>query len=188
MKRLISAYDLFEKRVDDIDSFIQKMMSNSEILRSFEKLDLSSEQQEYFKYLQSVRGNTIQYNAIIISLYGRFENYIDTVFSHYLDFLFQEVKEYEKLPSKIQEKYSAKLGEYLLNPNRFYGIDISIKKLLDDYLKVLNSDFSETVSKSFLLMHSGNMRMDQINVFMNEMGIQNSHIKIYKNELMKSFS
>lgn len=187
MKELLSAYNLFSNRVDDISSFIQNMMSSNDTWGSFENFELSEEQQNLLNYVQSSGGKTIQYNAVIISLYGCFENYIDTVFSRYLDFVFSGVSEYDNLPKKIKDKYTSKLSEYLIAPNRFYGIDIPTVKLLDDYLKVLNSNFSETVNKTFLLMHSGNLRLEQLNTFMVEMGIQSPKSKIYSNTLMKSF-
>lgn len=187
MKELVSAYNLFKNRIDDISSFIQNMMSNNDTWSSFEDFELSESQQNLLNYMQSSSGKTIQYNAVIISLYGCFENYIDTVFSRYLDFVFSGVNAYDALPKKIKEKYTSKLGEYLTSPNRFNGIDIPTIKLLNDYLKVLNSDFSETVNKTFLLMHSGNLRLDQLNTFMTEMGIQNPKNIIYNNALMKSF-
>ena len=187
MKELVSAYNLFSNRIDDISAFIQNMMSSNDTWGSFENFELSEEQQNLLNYVQSSSGKTIQYNAVIISLYGCFENYIDTVFSRYLDFVFSGVSEYDNLPKKIKEKYTSKLSEYLTAPNRFYGIDIPTVKLLDDYLKVLNSNFSETVNKTFLLMHSGNLRLEQLNTFMVEMGIQNPKSKIYSNTLMKSF-
>lgn len=187
MKELVSAYNLFSNRIDDISSFIQNMMSSNDTWGSFENFELSEEQQNLLNYVQSSSGKTIHYNAVIISLYGCFENYIDTVFSRYLDFVFSGVSEYDNLPKKIKEKYTSKLSEYLIAPNRFYGIDIPTVKLLDDYLKVLNSNFSETVNKTFLLMHSGNLRLEQLNTFMVEMGIQTPKHKIYNNTLMKSF-
>ena len=94
MKELVSAYNLFSNRIDDISSFIQNMMSSNDTWGSFKNFELSEEQQNLLNYVQSNSGKTIQYNAVIISLYGCFENYIDTVFSRYLDFFFSGVSKF----------------------------------------------------------------------------------------------
>lgn len=187
MNELLSIYNTFQRRIDGIELFVQNMMSNNETWESFEEFKLSKKQREALESIQSPLSKTIQYNAIIISLYGCFEKYIDSIFSRYLDIVFLGIEDYDKLPSKLKDKYKTKLGEYLTAPHRFNGIDIPIEKLLNDYLKVMHSQFSDSVNKTFLLAHSGNLKMEQICTFMNEIGINDSKKKILKNTLMKSF-
>ena len=46
MKELVSAYNLFSNRIDDISSFIQNMMSSNDTWGSFENFELSEEQKK----------------------------------------------------------------------------------------------------------------------------------------------
>lgn len=120
MKELVSAYNLFESRIDNINSFIQNMMSNNDVWSSFNNFELSKPQETLLQFIQSNSGKTIHYNAVIISLYGSFEKYIDTLSSSYLDLVFSGTDLYDNLPKKIKDKYSSKLGEYLTSPQRFF--------------------------------------------------------------------
>lgn len=187
MKNLIQAYKLFENRINEVGSFINNMMSKSDVLSELLKADLSENQREYLNYLQSSTGKTIQYNAVIISLYGSFENYIDSIISNYLDIVFSNTETYEALPDKIQGKYKNKIGEFLSTPRHFYGIDIPLNNVIENYLEVLKSNFSGNINKEFLLMHSGNLRMEQVCSVMTELGIENMGQKIFKHPLMKNF-
>ncbi len=186
MRDFISVYKLFNRRLDDIGLFLQKIASKNDVWNSFRLFPLSKEQKELLDYIHSDRVYTIHYNAVIISLYGCFENYIDSVFSHYLDFVFSKVSSYEELPSSITIKYKAKLGEYLSAQNRFTNIETPLPNIIASYLKILNSDFS-TFDKSFLLMHPGNLKVDKICNFMSEMGIESPQQKIYQDEALKTF-
>ena len=187
MQELVSAYNLFVDRIDEIVGFIDNMHSGNEVWESFEQFTLSEEQHSLLEYMKSSVKKTIQYNAIIISLYGCFENYIDSVFSRFLDIVFAGTSTYDSLSKGIREKYKTKLTEYLSSPARFYGIEIPTIKLLDDYIKVLKSDFVETVNKEFLLMHSGNLRLEQIVNLMHELGIEEPKKKIYNSTLFRRF-
>lgn len=187
MRELISTYQLFESRIDDVESFICNMMLNNEIWSSFEKLELNKSQKNLLDYIKSSQGKTIQYNAVIISLYGCFENYIDSIFSRYIDIVFANTHNYEFLPSKIVDKYQKKIADYLVSPHHFYGFDYSINDVIGNFHKMLNSDFENSVYKRFLLMHSGNLKMEQLFNFMRDMGIDDIKSKIFKHSLMKSF-
>ena len=187
MKNLIQAYKLFENRINEVDSYIDNMMSQSDVLSGLLNLEVSEKQKEYLQYLQSSTGKTIQYNAVIISLYGSFENFIDSIISNYLDIVFLNTRAYEELPVKIQGKYKNKIGDFVLNPQHFYGIDTPVIKIIENYFEVLKSNFNGNINKEFLLMHSGNLRMDQVCSIMTELGIENIGQKIFRHPLMKSF-
>lgn len=187
MKELVSTYNTFSERLEDISSFISNIMTNNDTWASLSSLSLNDKQRQVVDYIQSSNGKTIQYNAVIISLYGCFENYIDSVFSNYLDIIFSCITDYDNLPKGIKDKYAIKLGEYLTSPQRFSGIEVTRPQLIENYLNLLNSNNYNSINKAFLLMHSGNLKVEQVFSFMREMGIENVREKIFKNVKMKDF-
>lgn len=187
MRELTSTYQLFESRVNDVELFICNMMLNNEIWSSFEELELNKNQKHLLNYIKSSQGKTIQYNAVIISLYGCFENYIDSIFSRYIDIVFANTHDYDSLPPKIADKYRKKIADYLVAPHHFYGFDYSINDVIGNFHKILNSNFENSVCKKFLLMHSGNLKMEQLSDFARDMGIANIKNEIFDHSLMKSF-
>ena len=88
---------------------------------------------------------------------------------------------YDDLASKIKQKHIKKSGEFLLNTNRFKNFEITEV----DVIKNLYSCFEEekfSLNKELLLTHSGNLGIEQLIELFNDLGIENSKLKILEKE------
>ena len=88
MDKLSSCNKQFLNRINEIKKHIEMTMLQNDLLNDIYYLVKNDEQKEYIHYLKSLNTSTIQYNAIIISLYGCFENYIVDLLSCYTDIMF----------------------------------------------------------------------------------------------------
>ena len=188
MKRLLIEYQVFLSRVKEIQILLKKVDKNNCI----EKIEHSlfnpdHETSEYINFLKSLSGSQIIYNAVIISLYGCYENYIDNLLGVYLDILLENTSAYDQLPGRLQNKYRAKFGEYLTNPQRFNKIDLDLSKEVSNYNELLQSNMSGSMSKKFAIAHSGNLHVQEIFELINILGIENSKDKVLDSYMFKKF-
>lgn len=147
----------------------------------------SDPQKEYIQYLQSLNSSIVQYNAIIISLYGCFQNYLESILSEYIDSLFKKYNRYEDFPKKIQGLYTTHVGEFLMSPGKYSNYDFDTETVLTHYLNFINSKFSDGVDKEFLLMRSGNYKSNKIIEMLTRFDIIGDESEIYKCDLLRNY-
>ena len=188
MKRLLIEYQVFLSQMHEIKDFMKKIDKNTEI-EKIEKivLEQNTELNEYVFFLRSLSGSQLVYNAIIISLYGCLENYIDRLFGAYLEILSEHKLSYNDLPNNLREKYRAKFGEFLSNPKRFNNMDLDLEREVENYYHLLKSNISGTINKGIALAHSGNLHADEIFLLLKELGIEESKVKILDSHLFRKF-
>ena len=88
MKRLLIEYQVFLTHIREIEDFLIKVDKNASIEKVIAFLSgADKEIEDYAKFIKSLGGSPLSYNAIIISLYGCFENYIDKLLGVYLEIL-----------------------------------------------------------------------------------------------------
>lgn len=188
MKRLLIEYQVFLLRIKEIQDFLIKVNKNAcveEIVNTFSGADAGLI--DYTLFLKSLSGSQLVYNAIIISLYGCFENYFDKLFGVYLEILSESWTTYAALPKRLKDKYRTKLGEYLSNPQRFNNMDLKLEKEVANYHGLLSSNLIGTINKNFMLSHSGNLHSDEIFLLMKDLGIDNAKDQILNSHLFKTF-
>lgn len=77
--------------------------------------------------VREVIHSSVPYNAMIISLYGNVELFIDEVAEAYIDKIYRVVKRYPELPKRMREKHEMTSGEFLCNPGRFNNYETTIE-------------------------------------------------------------
>ena len=76
------------------------------------------------RYVEIVN-TPVTYNAIIISLYGCYESYVDKLADLLLDHWASTIKSYEDLSAKLKNKHIKKSGEFLTHPRRFRNYELN---------------------------------------------------------------
>lgn len=188
MKRLLIEYQVFLSRIKEIQVLLKKADKNicvEKIEQALSKPD--QETVDYINFLKSLSGSQVIYNAVIISLYGCYENYIDNLLGVYLDIMLENVSTYDQLPEKLKKKYRAKFGEYLTNPQRFNKLDLDLSKEVSNYNELLQSNLSGSMSKKFAIAHSGNLHVQEIFDLINVLGIEDSKDKVLDSYMFKKF-
>ena len=74
MKRLLTPYYQLDERLNQIQVYIDMTLSKNELLENLGSVLTNENDKKYIEYLKTLSTSTIQYNAVIISLYGCFEN------------------------------------------------------------------------------------------------------------------
>lgn len=163
MKSLFEIYDVFLRRLSEIKEYIDQTMMQHELIDSIEcKVEnIEPSEKSYFGYLKALKSSTIQYNAIIISIYACYEHFVDSAASQYCGMVFQKSESFDDLPSRLKEKLRNKIGEYLSNPKRFPE-DIDLVRTVENYSMMLSSDLSTPVDLRFVVNHSGNLRSSEV--------------------------
>lgn len=175
MNRINISKDEYLNNLKDIRNYITCMEEQHSLIDNFdrENLDVNIIKQRFTK----VMSTPVVYNAVIISLYGCFENYIDKIADSLLDFWVEKADRYVNLANEIKQKNIKKSGEFLVNSNRFKNFEITELEVI----KNLYSCFEEekfSLNKELLLTHSGNLGIDQLIELFNDLGIKNSKAKI----------
>lgn len=187
MDNLILCHRSFVNRINEISKFIEMNSIMGKNVSSFNTKDFTIEQKAFFEYLTSLNNSIISYNAIIISLYGCFENYIDDILNRYIENIFHHYTSYEDLPAGLKDKYRKNLGQFLSDPQRFVNMDLQISEVIKNYSSILDSDFNKTINSNFLLKHPGNLKIKQIQTLFNELNIKDLENKIKNSNIFKNY-
>ena len=166
-------YSEFENQIKDIEDYMKSIELQKAMIREMKERGNDLKDLNYTKQycyaIKNVVASPIQYNAIIISIYGCFEHYIDEVFNSYMNNICEIINNYEEFPERLREKQIKKLGDFLVNPKRYKNYSLSIE------------DAIENVYKYLLLNHGGNLKIDQISELAKEFGINDFINKIVQN-------
>ena len=186
-------YDEFEKQVYEIEQYITSIELQKSMIRELSEKENSLEGEfnntlMYGKIIKDVITSPIQYNAVIISIYGSFEKYIDSIFNCYCYNLCDVIDEYKNLPKLLRDKQIKKLGDFLTNPQRYRNYNLDVPSAIENtYFSFSNPKEGIIKNISFLVNHGGNLKIDQIADLAKEFGIENFIHKITNNELFKSY-
>ena len=123
MRNLRFYFDEYKKQLVEIKTFIRSVELQKDVISEMELLEkvdnkILNLSLQYSKIVKQVVESPIQYNAVIISIYGCFEQYIDNLFEEYCQALYDIIDNYDNLPKKMKEKHIKKLGDFLSNPQR----------------------------------------------------------------------
>ena len=187
MNRLYTQFEKFKNRIAEVTQYIENITAKGVLLNELEVLSNTLDQRAFLSYLKSLASSTVQYNAIVISLYGCYENYVDSVLKEYLDVLLENVSDYNKLPPKLIEKYRYKLGEYLMSPQRFPVDELETTSAVRKFSEFAASNFDEGVDKVLLISHANNLNTKELFLLMRDMGIIDAQAKILNCLLFEQF-
>ena len=193
MRNLRFYFDEYRKQLVEIRTFIRSVELQKDVISELElfekvernKLDLSL---QYSKIIKQVVESPIQYNAVIISIYGCFEQYIDNIFNEYCHALYDIIDNYDNLPEKMKEKHIKKLGDFLSNPQRYKNYDLTDKQAIRNAVEAFNNPkVGLGNNQKLILVHGGNLKIEQITELANELGIKDFEKNIVSSYLFKSY-
>lgn len=184
MKEIIQEYCNFLSKLNQIKTYINNTYRRDNgIIAIIE--DYAGENIDLLNYYKSIIDSSLQYNAIVINLYGAYENFISKISKSYLIVLFNNAKSIEDLPKKLVKKYQSNVGNYLNNNSKFSNYDIKVNQVISNYNDFLNSNFSN-INYELLLNHSGNLNYEHLKDYLKEIGILGDK-SICESSLLKNF-
>lgn len=183
MRAFEECNEQFQKNLKNISLYIDELRNKKKLYKFLE----SENKLKEFKLLEDKETQKIEYNAVIISLYGNFENFIDNILKEYLFEISKKINEYEKLPEKLRKKNEFKTGEFISNPQRYKNFGLKNNEVIKNLYKCLNYDIKKgdknyILNNKLIISHGGNLRGEEIMSLMNEIGMEGHRLEIQKNE------
>lgn len=109
MDYFIEVIKRYKKRLHEIEQYIEFISLQKTL---FIEIKDNIKMTVYANKLKQIINSTVQYNAIIICLYGSFEDFIDEIALEYINILNSLCSTYSDLPKSIRNKHLYKVGEF----------------------------------------------------------------------------
>ncbi|MEN6419519.1 MAG: MAE_28990/MAE_18760 family HEPN-like nuclease [Clostridiaceae bacterium] len=164
----------FNDRLHEITTFLLMVSQQKDFVKTI--YDSSPEKHStlredaYVKSSRELINSKVEYNAIIISAYACFENYIDDLLQEYLKSIIKAGCNVDSISTTTKKKYFDKICEYLSSPHRYpaehLSIEAAIKSVYDCYYGSKTDIIAE-----LLLHHGGNLKQENISNLLSILGI-----------------
>lgn len=154
MQSIISDYNKFKTRLESIKDFVFKFSNKNDSL-------IKAEENDFIIYAKQVERSLIFYNAIVISTYGSFENYIDDILRDYIYYFYNNNFDVIRNNKKILKKYKDGISEFLSAPHRFSD-ELLEKDVLNRYINFVYENNNGVYDLSFILRHKNNLNYNQL--------------------------
>lgn len=169
------AINQYKKRLDDIKKHIRFISLQKEL---FNQIKNDSRMELYANALKDILNSTVQYNSIIICLYGCFEEFIDEIALEYISIIDSLCTSYNELPQSIKDKHLYKVGEFLSNPQRYKGYELSVDDCIKNIYMSINSLENRKLNAELIISYTANLKVEKICDLFKDLGIKNSKCKI----------
>ena len=175
MDYFLEVTNQYKKRLDEIEGHIkfislQKNLYNT--IKSDSQMDL------YANSLGTILNSTVQYNSIIICLYGCFEEFIEEIALEYIEIIDGLCTSYNELPQSIRDKHLYKVGEFLSNPQRYKGYELTVDDCVKNIYMSINSSEERKLNTELIIAHAGNLKVEKICDLFRDLGIKDLKSKI----------
>lgn len=175
MNYFLEVINQYKKRLDEIERHIQFISLQKDL---YNEIKSSSQMASYAEQLGDILNSTVQYNSIIICLYGCFEEFIDEIALEYIGIIDSLCTSYNELPQSIRDKHLYKVGEFLSNPQRYKGYELTIDDCVKNIYMSINSSPERKLNTELIIAHSGNLKVEKICDLFKDLGIKNLKSKI----------
>lgn len=172
MNKIKDKYIAFESNINNVVKFINFIEMQEEEISNPNALEL----------VREVTHSSVPYNALIISLYGNIELFIDEIAETYIEKIYKLVGKYPELPQKMREKHEKTSGEYLANSGRFNNYGVTIENVVCNLNDCLQGKENAKVNMKMILKHGGNLNSEQSFNFFTELGVKSIKTKFLQSE------
>lgn len=157
------------KRLEEIKKHIEFISLQKDLYNEIKK---KSNMQLYSSKLGEIINSTVQYNSIIICLYGCFEEFIDSIAVEYISSINELCTSYKDLPKNLRNKHMSKVGDFLSNPQRYKGYGLTVEECIKNIYMSIYSAEERTLNTELLISHGGNLKVDKIYDLFRDLGIK----------------
>lgn len=193
MNNIAFYYQEFEQQLSEIEQYINSIELQKSMVREIEKNEdairkITNSAVLYCESIKKVSSTPIQYNAVIISIYGCFEQYIDNIFECYCSNLCEVTTMLKELPTTLRDKQIKKLGDFLTNPQRYKNYELTPEDAIRNaYISYENPKDGLQKNKNLLLTHGGNLGINQISDLARDFGVNNLIPRIVSHFIFKNY-
>lgn len=158
------------KRLEEIKKHIEFISLQKDL---YNEIKEKSNMELYSSKLGEIINSTVQYNSIIICLYGCFEEFIDSIAAEYIRIINELCTSYKDLPKSLRNKHMIKVGDFLSNPQRYKGYELTVEECIKNIYMSIYSEEERTLNNELLITHGGNLKVDKIYDLFRDLGIKN---------------
>ncbi|HJV79190.1 MAG TPA: HEPN domain-containing protein [Paludibacter sp.] len=186
-----AALDRFLSELEQLEKYIQYIDSVGSIIRYTPVEADSVAINDRLNATKAILGDlplrkVFEYNSIVVSMYGFFEKFIETVLVGYLDQLCGFVPNFSNLPSPVKENHSILSAQLIQNLKVPKYENENISLIATKLHNCLVNDKSELNTIAFT-DHTSNFRISSITEFFSRIGIKSIGSKIKLNENFHAF-
>ena len=116
--------------------------------------------------ISEISRSTVSYNAVIISLYGCYENFVDLLVSELVRQISDKSTDYTEIPTDMRIKNINLSSEFLNAKQRYKNFNLKDED-------VINNIYSGKITNKLLLKHGGNLSISVLSEYLNSLGIKN---------------
>lgn len=157
------------KRLEEIKKHIEFISLQKNL---YNEIKEKSNMELYSSKLGKIINSTVQYNSIIICLYGCFEEFIDSIAAEYIRIINELCTSYKDLPKSLRNKHMIKVGDFLSNPQRYKGYELTVEECIKNIYMSIYSEEERTLNTELLITHGGNLKVDKIYDLFRDLGIK----------------
>ena len=132
---------------------------------------LDAQLNEIVNFIDSINSSvisrsTVSYNAVIISLYGCYENYVNSLIGELIHQISDSSSDYNEIPTDMIIRNLNLSSDFLNAPQRYKNFDLQNED-------VINNIYSGRITNKLLLKHGGNLSITVLSDYMKNLGIKN---------------
>lgn len=110
--------------------------------------------------------STVSYNAVIISLYGCYENYVNLLIEELILQISDNSSNYTEIPTDMKISNINLSSDFLNAKQRYKNFDLQDED-------VINNIYSGKITNKLLLKHGGNLSIPVLSDYLKSLGIKN---------------
>lgn len=191
--KFLDAISEWIRRLEQLDEYIQSNLMKIGALVKVKSLDCSDQEiLDLIKSYETMRGyrKIFDYSAVIVRLYGYFENSVEDIIESYLQDLLRLVSRFNELPICIQKNHFSKSIELSrsLKLEKFKN-KTSERKIIEILSKCYDSveGIQPQLNTLAYTMHGANFRFQVIDGIFKDIGINNIHEKIIQEPSFRQY-
>lgn len=132
---------------------------------------LDAQLNEISCFIDSIRSlnisrSTVSYNAVIISLYGCYENYVNLLVEELIRQISDNSSNYTEIPTDMKITNINLSSDFLNAKQRYKNFNLQDED-------VINNIYSGKITNKLLLKHGGNLSITVLSDYMKSLGIKN---------------
>ena len=129
----------------------------------------------------------IDYHAVIISLYGAFESFVESICTSYLKRLNEIIPTYESFPDKIKENHIIFSSELILELHKSKYSSLDQLNIIKNMYDCVNSQSPFRINCEAFIMHNTNLRPAVLNEIFTRIGINGICNQIKNTDLFRDY-
>ena len=115
----------------------------------------------------SISRSTVSYNAVIISLYGCYENFVNSLSEELICQISDNSNDYTEIPTDMKISNITLSAEFLNAKQRYQNYNLKSEA-------VINNIYLGKITNQLLLKHGGNLSISVLSEYLKSLGIKNT--------------